>query len=249
MNLKFKHSGASGDIIYSLYSIKKACQINDCKAVLFIRLNAPNVGTNPNFKHAYGNVMLNEYAYKMLRPLLLEFDFISDVLPYTNQKIDYDLDKFRSIGFNLGAYDIKRWYSLAYPELNNIDYSEPLLSLDQKKGDYILINRTERYQNPNIDYSQLNKLNTEILFSGSEYEYTQFSKIVQCRYLRISNFLELAKYINNSKIFIGNQSMNFAIAEVLKCKRALEICFQAPNVIPSGGEYYELWNTESGIII
>lgn len=244
MSLKFKHSGASGDILYSLPAIKKACEIHDKDAVLFIKVNAPNIGTNPAFKHAYGDVMLNDYAYKMLKPLLMEFDFISDVIPYTNQKVDYDLDKFRSIGMNLAAYDIKRWYALAYPELSGIDCSEKILYLDTSPGDYIVVNRTERYQNPNIDYSILNNLLTPIYFTGSEYEYRKFSDIVQCKYIKVNNFLELAKVINNSKLFIGNQSMNFSIAESLKCKRALEICFYAPNVIPAGGEYYELWNTE-----
>lgn len=245
MSLKFKHSGASGDIIYSLYAIKKACELNNEDAVLFIKLNAPNIGGNPNFKHAYGDVMLNEYAYKMLKPLLLEFDFIYDVLPYTNQKVDYDLDKFRHIGFNLSSYDIKRWYSLAYPELSGIDYSEMLLDIEQTKQDYIVVNRTERYQNPNIDYSILNKLSTPIYFTGTENEYRKFSEKVECKYMKVNNFLELAKVIANSKLFIGNQSMNFAIAETMKVKRALEICYYAPNVVPAGGEYFELFTNES----
>ena len=245
MSLKFKHSGASGDIIYSLYAIKKACELKGEDAILYIRLNFPNVGGNPNFKHAYGDVMFNEYAYKMLKPLLMEYDFIYDVLPYNNQKVDYDLDKFRQIGMNLAAYDIKRWYTLAYPELSGIDYSERLLNIEQSKHDYIVINRTERYQNPNIDYSILNKLSTPIYFTGTEAEYRKFSEVVQCKYMKVDNFLELARVIANSKLFIGNQSMNFAIAETMKVKRAIEICYYAPNVIPNGGDYFELWNNES----
>jgi hypothetical protein len=245
MNLKFKHSGASGDILYAMPAIKKACDTYDLQAVLYININAPNVGSNPAFKHAYGDVMLNDYAYKMLRPLLMEFDFIYDVLPYRNQRLDYDLDKFRSIGMNLAAYDIKRWYALAFPELTNVNYSEPTLHLERSPYDYIVVNRTERYQNPNIDYRVLNDYKGTIYFTGSSPEYTEFSKLVNCKYLSVDNFSYLARVINNSKLFIGNQSMNFAIAESLKCRRALEICYYAPNVIPAGGEYYELWNTES----
>jgi hypothetical protein len=245
MNLKFKHSGASGDILYAMPAIKKACDIYDLQAVLYININAPNLNSNPAFKHAYGDVMLNDYAYKMLRPLLMKFDFIYDVLPYRNQRLDYDLDKFRSIGMNLAAYDIKRWYALAFPELTNVNYSEPILHIDTMPSDYIVVNRTERYQNPNIDYTILNDLKETIYFTGSTAEYSIFSQKVNCKYLAVENFLDLARIINNSKLFIGNQSMNFAIAESLKCKRALEICFYAPNVIPSGGDYFELWNTES----
>ena len=244
MNLKFKHSGASGDILYSMPAIKKACDLEGTDAILYININAPNLHSNPAFKHAYGDVMLNDYAYKMLRPLLMEFDFITDVLPYRNQKIDYDLDKFRSIGMNLAGYDIKRWYALAYPELTNVNYAERILHLDTAPCDYIVVNRTERYQNPNIDYRVLNDLKETIYFTGSTLEFTEFSKLVNCKYLAVDSFLDLARVINNSKLFIGNQSMNFAIAETLKVRRALEICYYAPNVIPAGGEYFEMWNTE-----
>jgi len=39
-------------------------------------------------------------------------------------------------------------------------------------------------------------------------------------------------------LFIGNQSMPFAIAEQLKVKRILEQHYLCPNVIPQGGECY-----------
>lgn len=243
MKLRFKHSGASGDIIYSLPFIQHVCNELGAEAVLFIKLNTPNVG-HPSFKHAYGDVMINEYAYKMLKPLLKEFDFIYDVLTYDNQAIDYDLDKFREIGMNLSAYDIKRWYSLAFPQFAGISTSKPLIHLEKEPQKYIVVNRTERYQNPNIDYRVLRETNLDIYFTGTEHEHALFSQLVPCEHKKVKDFLELAEFINNSSLFIGNQSMNFAIAETLKTDRALEICFHCPNVIPSGGLFYEIWDTK-----
>ena len=62
--------------------------------------------------------------------------------------------------------------------------------------------------------------------------------------MKVDNFLELAYLISSSKFFIGNQSMNFSIAEQLKKKRILEVAFACPNVIPEGGEYQEVFTTK-----
>ncbi|MEK7224455.1 MAG: hypothetical protein AAB221_02085, partial [Bacteroidota bacterium] len=45
--------------------------------------------------------------------------------------------------------------------------------------------------------------------------------------------------IAGCKFFIGNQSFPFALAEALKVKRALELCFECPNVIPEGENAYD----------
>jgi hypothetical protein len=69
------------------------------------------------------------------------------------------------------------------------------------------------------------------------------SKIVDnLEYYNCPNFYELALLINNCKVFIGNQSMNFAIAEQLKSNRILETYFGCPNVIPCGGKAYDVFN-------
>lgn len=238
--LKFKHSGNTGDIIYSLNAIKQVCDINDTQAVLYLDLNVPIKGFLPG--HPLGNVMLNEYMYKNLKPLLLSCDFITDVMVYSGQKIDYDLDKFREIGLNLGAGDIRKWYYYAFPEMT-FDINEPIFNVGSKKGDYILINRTNRYQNGGIDYSILNDYPNLKLFAGTIDEYEVIKRTIPTlEYLKVKDFLELAVYIADSKVFIGNQSMCFAIAEQLQTERILEMYFGCPNVIPVGGEFYDVFN-------
>jgi hypothetical protein len=44
--------------------------------------------------------------------------------------------------------------------------------------------------------------------------------------------------LNSCKLFIGNQSSTFAIAEGLKIKRMLEVFNTCPNVIPMGANGY-----------
>jgi len=240
MNLKFKHSGNAGDIIYSLNSIRSACELHDKDAVLFLKLDEP-IQLHPMFKHPLGGVMLNKYMFDNLKPLLLELDFIYDVLPYTNQKVDYDLDVFRKVGFNLAAGDIKKWYLYAYPELQRY-YNNEIIFIPKKPKDYIVINRSERYNNGQIDYSILNKVDLPIYFVGTDTEYNLMkANVWDLEHKKVKDFLELKDFISESKLFIGNQSMCYAIAEQVDAERLLEVYFSCPNVITKG---FEMFNQE-----
>ncbi len=56
---------------------------------------------------------------------------------------------------------------------------------------------------------------------------------------QVSDFLQLAQLIAGSRLFIGNQSLPFAIAEALKVNRLLEVYYKAPNVAVSGRNGYD----------
>ena len=247
--LKLKHSGNAGDILYSLPAIRQACYNANDKAILYLHIDQP-ANYVQGFVHPLGNVMLNKYMATMLKPLLLATNFIEDVLIYNGQKVDYDLDKFRQIGLNLGAGNISRWYFQAFPELTCdliektlIAYDNPVLK--QYAKDKIVINRTERYQNGQIDYRILNDYPNKKVFAGTEHEFYLMSKLVDdLELLAIIDFEDLAVVINNCKVFIGNQSMNFAISEQLKSNRILETYFGCPNVIPCGGRAFDIFNQE-----
>jgi hypothetical protein len=243
--LKLKHSGNAGDILYSLPAIRQACYNANDKAILYLHIDQP-ANYVQGFVHPLGNVMLNKYMATMLKPLLLATNFIEDVLIYNGQKIDYNLDKFRTIGLNLGAGNISRWYFQAFPELT-CDLIQPTIEIKLSRilNETIVINRTERYQNGQIDYSILNQYKNPKYFVGTEHEFHLMSKMVKnLQYQEVSNFYELADLINNCKVFIGNQSMNFAIAEQLKSNRILETYFGCPNVIPCGGKAFDIFNQE-----
>ena len=49
----------------------------------------------------------------------------------------------------------------------------------------------------------------------------------------------MAQVISGCKMFIGNQSFPFSIAEALKTKRVLEVFPQCPNVIVEGADAYD----------
>jgi len=240
--IKIKHSGNAGDIIYSLNAVRSASLLHDEQVVLFLKLDVP-IQLHPSFKHPLGGVMLNKYMFDNLKPLLLECEFIYDVLPYTNQKVDYDFDKFREVGFNLGAGDIKKWYLYACPELQEYFDSDTIFnSRYYEESNYIVVNRSERYNNGQLDYSILNQVNCQIYFVGTETEYALMKqKVEKLEYVKHLNFLDLKNFISNSYLFIGNQSMCYSIAEQCGANRLLEVYFGCPNVITQG---YEMFNQE-----
>jgi len=232
----FASSGNAGDLIYALSSIQDYCWINDTKAVIYLRLDRP--ATYQTNTHPLGNVMLNKNMFDMLYPLLKEQDYIHEVIALElgeDYPVQFDLDLFRNENKNLSAGDIKLWHSVVYPELRpatafNCLYAEPI------KNDYTIVNRTQRYNNPLIDYSILE--GKKVMFVGVDSEYKIFKMMNPfAERLEVKDFLELAQYIAGCELFIGNQSMAFAIAEQLKVKRILEQFVIAPNVIPQGGDW------------
>ena len=59
----------------------------------------------------------------------------------------------------------------------------------------------------------------------------------------MNNALEMARVMGASKLFVGNQSFCFAIAEGMKINRALEYFAPIPVVIPIGGTCIEFVST------
>jgi hypothetical protein len=176
----------------------------------------------------------------MLCPLLESQYYINNVIPYENDswpEIDFDLDLFRKDYLNLSSGNIAQWIGNSYPELRPNLY-EPSIQINKTDENYIIVNRSSRYQNLFFDYSLLKNYDN-VYFVGVESEYKSLrAHNPNIEHLKVDNFYQMAQWIAGSKLFIGNQSMAFAIAEQLKVRRILEQYYMAPNVIPQGGEYY-----------
>ena len=238
----FKTKGNAGDIIYALPSIKMICEKRNAQAVIYIQLNQPSDILDHPVKNEGKPVMVSRTMYDMLRPLLIAQSYVKDVLYFENESIpaiDYDLDRFRVDNLNLSSGNIAQWINNSYPELRPNLYEPSIQVADNIKAkDYIIVNRSSRYQNLFFDYSQLSKYEN-VYFVGVESEFKALRlhnpNII---HLQVPNFCKMAEYIANCKLFIGNQSMAFSIAEQLKVPRILEQYAHAPNVIPQGGEYF-----------
>lgn len=239
--ISFKHSGNVGDAIYALSVIKAITMSRGAHAEIYFQLGVPSGFDAKN--HPVGNVQMNQSMFDLVYPLLMAQPYISNVELYVNDPVDYDLDLFRKDNKNLSAGNIQSWYSSSYPELRPILHEQNLF-VRPIKNDYIIVNRTSRYNNVYIDYSILRNYEN-VYFVGVESEYKALANHNKnLKHLVVKDFLELAQYIAGCKLFIGNQSMAFAIAEQLKVRRILEQYIPAPNVIPQGGEYFVTQNNE-----
>ena len=103
------------------------------------------------------------------------------------------------------------------------------------------MNRTRRYRNSALSYAFLQRHESRTVFIGLADEYEDFRKMyrVNMPHYLPKDFLQAARAIAACRLFIGNQSSCFAIAEGLKVPRVLEVFPQAPNVIPNGPHGFE----------
>lgn len=235
----FKHSGNSGDIIYAIPTMKAIAKDHDI--CLHVFLNRP-ADYAKHIKHPLGNVTFTPRMFEMLQPLLLSQPQFREckVLERRNiSMVDVDLDVMRDYPLLLDRGNIARWYFLVFPV--NFDLNEPWLKVepDNDMNDSIVVARSNRYQAPNIDYSILKKY-PKLHFVGIPEEYQEMKKLIpQLSYRPVKNFLEMATIIAGARLFIGNQSFPFSIAEALKVNRLLEVYFDCPNVTVYGNKGFD----------
>lgn len=237
-DINFLHYGHLGDIINSLPILKEISKNKRCN--LFIQKNKELPKDVLSKDHLFGKVYLTENSIKKILPLLKNQIFLNMVDLYDGQKIDIDLNFFREMPINFNI-DSVRWYghlvgkhpdlSLKYLEVDNHD----------KFKNYIVIMRSLRRQNKFIDYSFLSSYRNKI-FVGLKNEYEDLKNSVNgLEYYDSKDFLELASIIKNSKIFIGNLSFGYALAEALKVPRLLESGPNFPLVYPNGQNAFDFY--------
>jgi hypothetical protein len=222
----FQHSGNLGDIIYSLPTI-----IVLGGGVLYIGTGTGNLEISS--KAPAPNPMTEPMVLQIIE-LLKTQPYLTDIRLYNNEKVDYKLDKFREhhavmnnhiAKSHLEAFEVN--YNLALPWLRNIC---PIYIND------IVISRTKRNLSTlnKFNWHALSKYEEKCIFIGFEDEYEEFKK---CTGLNVERYparsiLEIARVVKGSKLFIGNQSLGFALAEAMKHPRVLEVYYPAPNCIP-----------------
>ncbi len=211
--LIFHHSGDVGDIIYSLAAMKAMGG-----GVMYIspdcRYPYPRV---PNMVHGMGNATIDP-----LIPLLRQQEYVWDCRFTTNMPASTDID-FNAFRDFYRTHRPENFFSLFKLQLLacGVDYpeNEPWLLVDDPiviPDRPIVVNRTARFQNPKFPWAAAIAQNGHrMAFVGLEHEYMEFCKLqpaVKVPWHRTANFLELARVINGSKVFIGNQSSAQAIA-------------------------------------
>lgn len=246
----YKHSFNSGDLITILPGIKKIYQETGKKGRLYQRLDLLvdyGHGDNHPVRSADGKmVCMNEQTFKMMKPLIESQEYIESFLVWKGEKVDVDYDLTRhNSQMPLPGGDIYKWPSLIFPQLeSDTSVAWVFSNTDKQYQDKIIINRTERYLNPYIDYYFLKDWTKSLIFAGTKNEHDIFCKKwgIDIPYLQVSDFLELAQAIKSCKLFVGNQSFCWHLAESMKVPRILEVCTTYPNTFPTGNNGYSFVN-------
>lgn len=205
--MNFLHERDLGDIIVSLASVQAA-------------------GGGSYY------IQNNPIAIKMLKPLIEVQPYIDKCSTRHLWKIDKSFVDFRKNGHPYGV-------TLAELHANWInqptDLSKPWLFVpkDDKFSGKIIVNKTNRYNNPLFPWVELVKLlGDKMLFVGHDVEYASFCKrFGTINRLIVKDYLQLAIAINSSECFIGNQSSANCVAEGLKHKTIQEVCLWMPDCI------------------
>ena len=239
--LSFLHYGHLGDVVCSLPVIKELSKTHKCN--FYIQANKPLPPNARHYKRFGDYVFLTDANVDMLLPLFMNQPYIHKVDKYRNQEIDIDLNLIREmpIDFNI---DSVRWYS----QLTGIhtDLSVPYIFAEPHDviKNKVTIMRNVRRKNYFTNYKFLKKYEN-LLFIGLNDEYENLKKEVpNLEFYDCKDFLEMAQIIKSSKLFLGNLSFGYTIAEGLKIPRLLESVPEFPLVYPNGKNAYDFYFQE-----
>ncbi len=235
----FKHSGHTGDIIYSIPALIALVKNKKAKFWIDISMNSPYKSDE---QHPAGNTTINQKMVNMLKPLLLAQPYIQEVEVYPKgQKVDYDFDAFRDIPVMHDRGHISRWYFYVFNVHSNLSKKWIDVTPDFSYKDTIVLARSQRYNNPELDYSFLSQY-PNIVFLGINSEYQIMKQAIPTlEFKPVNDFLEMAQIIAGCKFFIGNQSFPYSLAEAMDVPRLLEIYYDAPNVIPNTNKGFDFY--------
>lgn len=191
------------------------------------------------------SICITEESYNMMIPLLQSLPFVEKVAPHKDEVVTINLDEIMDKEWlNIPYGYIPRWWFYLYPDMA-CDLSKRWLDLS-KRDDMrpkIILNRSSRYHNPTINYGFLKKHIDSILFVGLDDEWKSFCRShLEVPHYKPKDFLELAIAINSCKLFIGNQSFCYSLAEAVKAPRILELFSPLPNVVPNGPNGYDFYH-------
>lgn len=250
--ISFLHTGTIGDIWASLPAVKERHRQTGKKAIFYL-VNGQAAtyysgATHPTRSDDGNNimVMLNKKMVDMIIPLLKAQPYIEDAREYNNEPITINLSAIRDTFVNMPYHSLSRWYFYKFPDLA-CDLSKQYIEVPETKIDFaknkIIIGRTERYLNTEINYSFLKPHEDKILFAGTELEHGLFCLRfgLNIKRLIINDFLELAQSLKQCKFLLSNQTQIFQISEGLKTPRVVELCSYAPNVEPIGENAFEFY--------
>ena len=227
------HSGNAGDIVYSLPTVRE----------LGANHYIINLCSDPGF----GARNINLSTARALAPLLLSQPYIKRVtivssnipLEFLDQPIegvDFVLDRFRL--HEPPKHHLALCHAMAFGVYLNLYEKWLLLDVEKSDKDYIVLCLSPRYRSLSKEYwmDVLSGLDNVIAIGLPE----EFHCVagITADFVTCNDFLEMARMIQGCKLYIGNPSLPYAIAEGLKVPRIVELPTEPVNAYPIGRSGY-----------
>jgi ADP-heptose:LPS heptosyltransferase len=206
----YSHSGAHGDMIYSLAVCKRIGQ-------------------------GYYRTNFDDVYYHNIKPLLEEQPYIIEVLPKSSiETITHNLDDFRNMQ-GLGEVSLLKNHLRAF-NLSEDNWNDTWLTITPKRlieGEYALVNVTPRYPAIGFDWQAeidyLKEKYKQVYYVGYKEDMTlPFNSL---EYFKTNDALELAQLINESEVISCNQSFALTIAQGLGKNYRLMVADNHTNCI------------------
>jgi hypothetical protein len=183
---------------------------------------------------------LDEQKFLSLKPLLEIQTYISNVSIYSGVNF-CRIDCHNNVPFLIHVLPGK-------PRDKNLCeffmdfHGVPLAEIDRpwiepdiyyENQDKIIVSRSFRYRNKDFPWSYIcNTFRNQVFFIGDDCEYEDFcTHFGQVGRIETRDFLEVSRNLAKCKVFIGNQSSCYAIAEAMKISVIQETCPRVPDCV------------------
>lgn len=189
--------------------------------------------------------------HKLLEPLLSIQPYIEEFRPeIPGDKFDWKSGMFRSGGFHFKEVSLLRSHVNHLIATKGVGKSihgkMKWLTVEPSKesNGFVVVNRTFRYNNPYFPWTEIvSHYGDRILFIGLPHEHETFcSAFGQVAHRPTKDYLEVARLISGSDLFIGNQSSAGAISEGLKHTHIQETSLSIPDCIFKRGNVQHVWD-------
>ncbi len=164
--------------------------------------------------------------FLILAPLLSAQHYVQGVAQWQGEPIAKDFVALRHLMVPDVDLATQHWRCVTNIEP---DVTTPWLIVpDAVRHGRPVFARSTRYRNRHWDaaWDDLKASNPRALFVGTEAEFVEFG---HGEHYLARSALDLAQVISGASIFVGNQSLPYAIAEGLKVPRLLEVSPLVPN--------------------
>lgn len=234
-DLWFSHTGAMGDILYSLHAVRAATP-SHLKARFYVHHDA---SIRP--EHYMG-----QRQYLAMKPLVEAQPYISEfVLGDPWPTATHRLDTFRDHGFfdnNLIAL-----HHVALGLEGEIRFEPWLIAPDPLPVAPVVVFRSNRYRNREGDamWQRVHEKYPDKVFLGLPGEHADYEdRFGKIPYMETTDLLHAAQVMRGADLVIGNQTSLFAVATGIGCRTVLEVDPTIPDCCFPDFDSVHMWHRD-----